>query len=430
MMDQLGISEAQVWSPSGSENAPNPANYDESKGLNPYPNVPDPLVMNDGTKVTTAAMWNEQRRPQLVEMLSKYVYGFVPPNVPKVSWTVTAVDHEMIGFTPVTATDLIGTVDNSAYPAISVHIHMTLVTPENVHRPVPVLMMFGRAGFPNPHEPSQAEFDRINAAYKAMLIQQDPSLKDVFISEPTCSWNCPFKPTPFQFPQMNADGEIRPNTWQLVAAGWGFALLDPASVQADNGAGLTRGIIGLGQQRPAAPARRLGRPSRALGRGVPAARSTISKPIPPSTRSTSASKASHVTARPRSSPWLSISASRWRSSAPPAKAVPRCCAATSARPSKVLLTMSNSLDGRRIMKYGARNPTATPARSRGPNEFSSRSSRASLPTFIKATAPMKGDAKWPDHQAVGWQRLMPAGSTAACAVLMFKVTIARTLCRP
>jgi hypothetical protein len=43
---------------------------------------------------------------------------------------------------------------------------------------------------------------------------------------------------------MNADGGL-PNTWQLAAAGWGFALLDPSSIQADNGAGLTRGIIGL-----------------------------------------------------------------------------------------------------------------------------------------------------------------------------------------
>jgi hypothetical protein len=31
----------------------------------------------------------------------------------------------------------------------------------------------------------------------------------------------------------------------LIKAGWGFALLPPNSVQADNGAGLTRGIIGL-----------------------------------------------------------------------------------------------------------------------------------------------------------------------------------------
>ena len=31
----------------------------------------------------------------------------------------------------------------------------------------------------------------------------------------------------------------------LVRAGWGYARLSPASVQADNGAGLTRGVIGL-----------------------------------------------------------------------------------------------------------------------------------------------------------------------------------------
>ena len=53
-------------------------------------------------------MWWDQRRPELVEMFSKYVYGRVPNNVPKVTWTVTAVDHEMIGFTPVIAKDLIG----------------------------------------------------------------------------------------------------------------------------------------------------------------------------------------------------------------------------------------------------------------------------------------------------------------------------------
>jgi hypothetical protein len=52
------------------------------------------------------------------------------------------------------------------------------------------------------------------------------------------------KATPFQFPQLNEDSGL-PNTWQLVAAGWGFVLFDPASVQVDDGAGLTRGIIGL-----------------------------------------------------------------------------------------------------------------------------------------------------------------------------------------
>jgi hypothetical protein len=239
MMDQLGI-KALRPGPSGNEKAPNHANIDESKA-NPYPNLPDPLTMNDGRKVTTAKMWWDERRPEIVEMYSKYVYGRVPGILPKVTWTVTAVDREMIGFTPVIAKDLIGTVDNSSYPAISVRIHMTLVTPAFAKGPVPVLMMFGRAGFPAPHEPTSDEFDRINTALKALLAQQDPSLKDVIAQYP--AWQ-PVKATPFQFPQMNEDGDL-PNTWQLIGAGWGFVLFDPASVQTDDGSGLARGIIGL-----------------------------------------------------------------------------------------------------------------------------------------------------------------------------------------
>ena len=239
MMDQLGI-KALRPGPSGNEKAPNHANIDESKA-NPFPNIPDPLTMNDGRKVTTAQMWWDQRRPEIVEMYEKYVYGRIPGNVPKVSWKTNIVDHEMIGFTPVVAKDLTGEVDNSSYPLINVKIHMTLVTPANAKGPVPVLIMFARAGFPAPNEPSADELQRVNQAWKALLIQQDPALKEIFAQHP--AWQL-VKGTPFQFPQLNEDGDL-PNTWQLVAAGWGFALLDPASIQADDGAGLTRGIIGL-----------------------------------------------------------------------------------------------------------------------------------------------------------------------------------------
>jgi hypothetical protein len=239
MMDQLGI-KALRPGPSGDEKAPNHANYDESKA-NPYPNVPDPLTMNDGQKVTTPAMWWDKRRPELIEMFSKYVYGRVPNNVPKVTWTVNTVDHEMIGFTPVIAKDIEGVVDNSSSPTINVHMHMMLVLPARAKGPVPVLMMFGRAAFPYPNEPAAGDLDKINKAWESMLIQQDPSLKQVFEQHP--AWQ-PVKATPFQFPQLNEDGGL-PNPWQLVAAGWGFALFDTASVQADDGAGITRGIIGL-----------------------------------------------------------------------------------------------------------------------------------------------------------------------------------------
>ncbi len=261
MMDQLGI-QALRPGPSGNPSAPNHANYDESKA-NPYPNLPDPLTLNDGEKVTTPQMWWQKRRPEIVDMYEKYVYGRIPRDVPKVTWKVNAVDDERIGFNRVIAKDLIGQVDNSSYPAIHVNIHMTLVTPANAAGPVPVLIMFAHAGFPAPKEPTDEEFDRINAAWKALLVQQDPSLKDVFATHP--AWQ-PVRATPFQLPQMNADGDP-PNTWQLIAAGWGFALLDPASIQADDGAGITRGIIGLVNQGTAAQTGGLGRSARmGLGR--------------------------------------------------------------------------------------------------------------------------------------------------------------------
>jgi len=318
MMDQLGI-KALRPGPSGNEKAPNHANNDESLA-NPYPNLPDPLTLNYGQKVTTAQVWWDKRRPEIVEMYSKYVYGRIPKDTPKVTWTVAATDHEMIGFTPVIAKDLIGEVDNSAYPAISVKMHMTLVTPARAKGSVPVLMMFGRAGFPSPHEPSPDEFDRVNAAWKAVLEQQDPSLKEVFAQHP--AWQ-PVKATPFAFPQMNEDGDP-PNTWQLINAGWGYAMFDPASVQADDGAGITRGIIGLvnkGQPRKPEDWGALRAWQWGAGRGLDYLETDPS-----------ALKACRATARPRWSQWPSINDLPWCWWAHRARAVRHCCGGTSARP--------------------------------------------------------------------------------------------------
>ena len=57
-------------------------------------------------------------------------------------------------------------------------------------------------------------------------------------------------------------------TWQqqVLAKGWGYASLLPSSIQADNGAGLTQGIIGLVNKGQRAEGGRLGRLAR-LGLG-------------------------------------------------------------------------------------------------------------------------------------------------------------------
>jgi hypothetical protein len=206
MMDQLGI-KALRPGPSGTETAPNHANYDEATA-NPFPNLPDVLTLKNGKKVTTAAMWWNQRRPEIVEDFDREVLGRVPKNVPKVTWTVTNTVNAMVGSRPVIGKQLVGHVDNSLFPAINVDIQMTLVVPADANGPVPVMMMFGGGGLPGVAAPGgRAGNGRAPAA-----------------------------PVP---------GADPPSTQQLIADGWGYASLNPGSVQADSGAGLTKGIIGL-----------------------------------------------------------------------------------------------------------------------------------------------------------------------------------------
>lgn len=203
MMKQLGISRLRPGR-NARPGTPNAANYDPTKA-NPFPDLPDPLRLKNGQEVTTAELWWKRRRPEIVEDFEREVYGRLPKQVPRVTWTVVSnVADGLVGNLRAKGKRLMGHVDNALCPAIKVEIQMSLVIPAAAPGPVPVLMMFGgfgwdglprSAGTPAPKNPF-AEFGG-------------------------------------------------PSTEQLLAAGWGYAMINPISIQPDNGAGLTRGIIGL-----------------------------------------------------------------------------------------------------------------------------------------------------------------------------------------
>jgi hypothetical protein len=209
MMAQLGIRRLRPG-PAANESAPNAANYDESKA-NPFPVLPDPLTLKSGGTVASAGTWWAQRRPEIVEDFDREVLGRVPENAPAVAWTATATNRGTIGPYAVVGKQLTGRVDHSSYPAIGVEIRMTLVTPANATAPVPVMIMFGSGVLP----------------------------QSVGGPPPPARRGGPPPATPAP---AAADP---PATEQLIAAGWGFASLSPTSVQADNGAGLVSGVIGL-----------------------------------------------------------------------------------------------------------------------------------------------------------------------------------------
>jgi hypothetical protein len=240
MMNQLGIIRLRPGY-SGNEKDPNHANYDESVA-NPCPFLSDVLTMKKGKKVTSPTMWWNQRRPELADEFEKEVYGRLPLNIPKVTWSAKITDREFVGRIPVIARMMVGHVDNSRYPLINVDINMVVVIPLNVKGPVPLLMMFGRPALPSPAQPSPEDMDKINAAFKDMMIERNSEMKAIFEKYPAYTPITRLPGPNFFAPAPN--GESAP-TEQLLAAGWGYAIIDPSIIQADNGAGLTRGIIGL-----------------------------------------------------------------------------------------------------------------------------------------------------------------------------------------
>lgn len=194
MLDKLGITALRPGVDGMNPAAPNAVNYDEAKA-GPHSLLPDPLALPNGRPVTDPDMWWKVRRPQLVELFESEVHGRAPTRTPAVTWSVVSETRAMRGGVAVIERRLSGVVDNAKAPSIVVKLDMLLVVPESATR-VPVML---ELGFPD----------------------GPPWLKGK-----------PLPPGP---------------DWRdlVIARGWAYAILDPTSVQADNGEGLTKGIIGL-----------------------------------------------------------------------------------------------------------------------------------------------------------------------------------------
>ena len=192
MMQKLGI-ESLRPGPSGNPQAPNAANTDESKAKT-YESVPDPLVFENGTPIETQKDW-ENRRLELMELFDLEMYGRTPENLPGVTWELIWEKDTLIGSIETRYRKMRGIVDNSGFPSISVVIDFEYGVPKNVDKLVPLVMEFGwiwPAGMQRPPAPPGPRWQE-----------------------------------------------------QLLASGWGFGVIIPTSFQADNGAGLRSGIIGL-----------------------------------------------------------------------------------------------------------------------------------------------------------------------------------------
>ncbi|HZS70998.1 MAG TPA: hypothetical protein VFA13_04110 [Candidatus Acidoferrum sp.] len=185
----------------GDAKSPNAANYDESKAGSDL-HLPDALVLSNGKRVTTREMWWKERRPEIVELFDREIYGRVPAAAPKITWHVVSTTREVNGGIPVITKKVVGRADNAAAPQISVEIQLSVSTPADAKHGVPVMLEFS-----------------LSPEVIAALAKRFPELM-----------HAPAGPTWQQ---------------QLLAKGWGYATLIATSIQEDNGGGLTRGVIGI-----------------------------------------------------------------------------------------------------------------------------------------------------------------------------------------
>ena len=194
----LGLGDTRPGVQNRDPAAPRYANFDEATA-NPDP-LPDPLTKPGGHRVASAEAWWKLRRPQIVAAADREIYGRQPARTPRVRWSVTAMTQETRFGVPVVVKALDGRLGNRSDPAIEVVIKAELTTPEAAiaaHRRTPVVMSL--------------------IWLKPPVI---PGLK--FTPEPGPDYR-----------------------QQILERGWSYVLVDPNSIQADNGAGLTSGVIGL-----------------------------------------------------------------------------------------------------------------------------------------------------------------------------------------
>ena len=199
MLAHLGLKRSDMRpGPSGNPSAPNAANRFEDR-VNPY-TLPDPLTFKNGRAVRNAADW-QKRRLEIAGDFEREIYGRLPENVPSVKWEIGSVADTVVGNLPIKEKRLKGVVDNSSYPSLKVEIEFVVATPAKAEGPVPLVIEFGW---------TQNPFNRAPVQPIGLGSSTEPTWKE-----------------------------------QLIMRGWGYGILVPGSIQADHGAGLTQGIIGL-----------------------------------------------------------------------------------------------------------------------------------------------------------------------------------------
>lgn len=168
------------------------SNYDETR-VHPY-TLPDPLVLSSGKRVTDAAAWQSSRRPEIIRLYQDEIFGRIPANAPRVAWTVKETDPAARGGAALMK-QVVGTAGTG--PG-ALTIKVTMYTPAKATGPVPMILLANFGGGSAP----------VRAGGGAQI--GDPPVAD-----------------------------------DILARGWGYAMVGYNDIQPDRANALDQGVIGL-----------------------------------------------------------------------------------------------------------------------------------------------------------------------------------------
>jgi hypothetical protein len=111
------------------------AEFPPVEKLPSHPELPDPLVMLDGSRITTKDDWEQKRRPELKQLFQHYMYGYFPPRPEKMDFKVGRVDPKAIGG-KATLKEITITFGPPGTPKM----HVLLFVPNKRQGPAPVFL--------------------------------------------------------------------------------------------------------------------------------------------------------------------------------------------------------------------------------------------------------------------------------------------------
>ena len=204
--------------------------------------LPDPLVLKNGEPVRDAATWWKKRRPEILGDFVAEIYGRIPARTPKVTWEIAETDPKALDGTAVMRR-LMGHIDNAKFPAATPSLSVTLYTPASATGPVPVMVAIGGFGGGLVGTLPPEAIAATDAVYSAAFARAEAAAAAAKAASRAPPAGLNFGPG-----GPNKTREL------LLAKGWGYATFSPGTLQADNGAGLSLGIIGLvNEGKPRAP---------------------------------------------------------------------------------------------------------------------------------------------------------------------------------